>query len=69
MKRASAAIQAVNETVSENKWMSLIGLVIALGGLLSQPEILNFLPEKWATVASALGIFIQAVTKSLFGTK
>jgi hypothetical protein len=47
---------------------ALGGILVSVGGLLSHPEILNLLPEKWALVASASGILIQAVTKALVRT-
>ncbi len=47
---------------------ALGGVLVSVGGLLAHPEILNFLPEKWAVAVSAVGIAIQAVTKAITRT-
>lgn len=43
-------------------WKGILGLTITLGSLLSHPEILNLLPERWAVIGSIVGAAIQAAT-------
>lgn len=43
-------------------WAGVLGVVVSVGSLLSHPEILNLLPERWAVIGSAIGVAIQALT-------
>lgn len=42
-----------------------VALVISVAGIMTHPEILGLLPEKWAVAVSGIGIILQAITKSL----
>lgn len=42
-----------------------LSALIAIAGLLSHPEILNLLPEKYAVILSAVGVILQSVTKGV----
>jgi uncharacterized membrane protein YfcA len=43
----------------------VLSALVSVGGLLSHPEILNLLPEKYAVVMSAVGVVLQAITKGV----
>lgn len=43
----------------------VVSALVAIGGLLSHPEILNLLPEKYAVIVSAIGVLLQAITKGV----
>lgn len=55
------------KAVTDSKEFAWAGLVIALAGLLSRPEILNLFDVKWADTLTALGIIIQTFSKALIG--
>jgi hypothetical protein len=42
-----------------------LALFISVAGLVSHPEILGLLSEKWAGYFSLLGIILQALTKAI----
>jgi len=43
----------------------LLSALVSIAGLLSHPEILNLLPEKYAVIMSAAGVVLQAITKGV----
>ena len=39
--------------------------IVSVGGLLSHPEVMNVLPEKYALGVSILGVIAQSVTSPI----
>ena len=49
----------------KQKGPAILGVLTALGGLLSDPSLLNLLPEKYSVALLAIGGFILTFTKAL----
>lgn len=54
-------------TVTNNRKLGWISLIISLAGMMTHPEILGLLPERWAVGISFLGMLLQAITKRIWG--
>ena len=47
----------------QQKWPTILGILSAIAGVCSDPNILNLLPQKYSAILTGIGIVILAITK------